>query len=272
MKRKSKRQARAQAVERTRRLLLRQGWPRLQMTLMLLLTGCAGFLVSFVLLRAGLTQMWLRYPVAILAAYAVFLLLLRVWLSLQRPRESRSGVEADVSDVGFDADVANVGFDLISKARSGGGHAAPTFGGGGDFGGGGAGGSWAQSLGGSSAGGQSGVLGDLDLDFGDEGCGVIVAVIALLAAIIGGLLITLYVVYAAPALLAEILVDGLLVGGLYKSLKDVEQRHWLRTAVSKTLLPMLLALALFILVGYVVQRAVPEAHSVGDIWKRLIAE
>ncbi len=263
MKRKSKRQARAQAVERTRRLLLRQGWPRLQMALILLLTGCAGFLVSFVLLRAGLTQMWLRYPVAILTAYAVFLLLLRVWLSLQRPRESRSSVEADVS---------NVGFDLVNATGSGRGHAAPTFGGGGDFGGGGAGGSWAQSLGGSSSGGQSGVLGDLDLDFGDEGCGVIVAVIALLAAIIGGLLITLYVVYAAPALLAEILVDGLLVSGLYKSLKDVEQRHWLRTAVSKTLLPMLLVLILFILAGYVMQRAVPEAHSVGDIWKRLMAE
>ncbi|MDQ3754564.1 MAG: hypothetical protein M3371_07530 [Acidobacteriota bacterium] len=263
MKRKSKRQTRAQAVERTRRLLLRQGWPRLQMALILLLTGCAGFLVSFVLLRAGLTQMWLRYPVAILTAYAVFLLLLRVWLSLQRPRESRSSVEADVS---------NVGFDLVNATGSGRGHAAPTFGGGGDFGGGGAGGSWAQSLGGSSSGGQSGVLGDLDLDFGDEGCGVIVAVIALLAAIIGGLLITLYVVYAAPALLAEILVDGLLVSGLYKSLKDVEQRHWLRTAVSKTLLPMLLVLILFILAGYVMQRAVPEAHSVGDIWKRLMAE
>jgi len=76
-----------------------------------------------------------------------------------------------------------------------------------------------------------------------------------------------YVVYVAPALLAEILVDGVLVAGLYRELKGVEQRHWLRSAVRKTLLPALIAAALFSLGGYFLQRAAPKARSVGEVWK-----
>ena len=71
-------------VERVRRLLMRRGMPRVLMSLILAATGAAGFLVSFALLHAGVTRMWLRYPVAVLVAYGVFLLLLRVWLHIQR--------------------------------------------------------------------------------------------------------------------------------------------------------------------------------------------
>src|SRR5829696_9146476 len=77
---------RARKIEFLRRRLLRKGHPRLHATLILLLTGVAGFLTSVVLLRLGISPMWLRYPVAILFAYGVFLILLRVWLSLSRPR------------------------------------------------------------------------------------------------------------------------------------------------------------------------------------------
>src|ERR687894_2311887 len=89
--------ARSRTVGRAERLLLRRAWPRAQMTLILLATGCAGFLVSFLLLRAGLTQMWLRYPLAILCAYAVFLLLLRLWLAAQSRRKSVSDPDLDLT-------------------------------------------------------------------------------------------------------------------------------------------------------------------------------
>ena len=78
---------RKRKIESLKRRLQRKSYPRLHASIILLLTGLAGFLVSFVLLRAGVTAMWLRYPVAILVAYGVFLILLRVWLSLSRPRD-----------------------------------------------------------------------------------------------------------------------------------------------------------------------------------------
>jgi hypothetical protein len=72
--------------------------PRLLISLILLLTGLAGFLTSFLLLRLGVIEMWLRYPAAILVAYSVFLLLLRLWLSLLRPRKRVPDIVSDVLD------------------------------------------------------------------------------------------------------------------------------------------------------------------------------
>ena len=258
------------------------------MSLLLLLTGGAGFLCSFALLRAGLAQMWLRYPVSILFAYCVFLLLLRVWLGAQgRRRDGRSW------DVPIDSLLSDVRPDFGPAGTHG-----LDFGGAGDFAGGGAGGSWARLggvgsgdievspgglspgvaspgvAGGGGAGGSGsggGLLDSLnfDLDLDGEGCGVLLALVALALAALAGLVVSVYVVYAAPALLAEILVDGLLVAGLYRRMKGVERRHWLRAAVRKTCLPVALALLSFGLAGYAMQRAVPRARSVGEFWRHI---
>jgi len=87
--------------------------------------------------------------------------------------------------------------------------------------------------------------------------------------LIGGLIASLYIIYIAPALLAEILVDGVLVAGLYRRVKHIEQRHWLRAAVRRTFLPALLCATLFAVAGYAMQKAFPEAHSIGDVWKHI---
>jgi hypothetical protein len=233
------------------------------MSLILLLTGSAGFLLSFALLRAGLTQMWLRYPLAISFSYCVFLFLLSLWLRAQRRRERRSGVDVDLNALDF---------------RPGGGGSVsapePTFGGGGKFLGGSAGGDWAQSVSGRGAGGGSswggGALGGVDLDLDGEGCGVVLALAALALAILAGLVASFYVVYAAPALLAEILVDGLLIAGLYKSMRGAEQTHWLRAALRRTLLPFALSALSFALAGYAMQRAAPEARTVAEFWEHVV--
>src|ERR1051325_9223462 len=121
-------------VERVRRLLLRRARPRVLMSLILAATGAAGFLVSFALLHMGVARMWLRYPLAVLAAYGVFLLLLRIWLHLQR-RSWTDLLPDDLNLLNFDSPSA--GFN------SGGGF---SFGGGGEFGGAGAGGAWDGSI------------------------------------------------------------------------------------------------------------------------------
>ena len=97
---------------------------------------------------------------------------------------------------------------------------------------------------------------------------VVVVIVAVAAALVA----IFYVIYAAPVLLAEILVDGALVTGLYTKLKGVEQRHWLRAAVRRTLLPALIAALFFSIAGYALQKAAPKARSVGEAWRYLMKD
>jgi len=270
---------RQRAIERVRQRLARVGWPRLLVSFLLALTGAAGFLISAALLRLGVTQMSVRYPLAVISAYCVFLLLLRLWLALQRRKEA--GDSNPLTDIG-DA-VPHFLDAATSAATSAGGDAAPAaiFGGGADFGGAGAGGGWSADISGgvsssvssNVSGGGSSILDSipsvpdvgLDLDL-DDGCFWIIIPVA---AIAGVLFVMFYVVYIAPVFLAEILVDALLLAGLYKRLKGVEPRHWLRSCVRRTLLPAVLATALFIAAGYLMQRVAPEARSIGEFWQQI---
>ena len=98
----------------------------------------------------------------------------------------------------------------------------------------------------------------------DEGCVFFLLALALIAA---GVLAALYVVYAAPALLAEILVEGVLLSGLYRGMKRAGGGNWLRAVVRRTWLPVLLTLASFAAAGYLLQRAAPRARSIGEAWR-----
>jgi hypothetical protein len=227
--------------------------PRFQMSVILLLTGFIGFLSSFLLLQIGVFKMWLRYPLAILSAYVAFLLLLRLWLAIQRYQGSL--------DFDLPIDVGSRGTNSPSADFS--------FGGGGDFSGGGAGGSWSESVSSttssfSDAGGS--VLDGVSFDFDLEEFGLIILAVV---ALVGGLLASLYIVYIAPVFLAEILVDGLVLGGLYKRVRHIERKHWLQTAVRKTLLPALLCVLFFGVLGGALQILEPEATSIGEVWSKL---
>ncbi|HEX8129916.1 MAG TPA: hypothetical protein VF527_12500, partial [Pyrinomonadaceae bacterium] len=89
---------RKRAIERVRRSLVREGSPRLLVSFLLALTGAAGFVISAVLLRLGVTSMSVRYPLAVILAYCVFLLLLRLWLALRRNTGSDSDLLSDIGD------------------------------------------------------------------------------------------------------------------------------------------------------------------------------
>jgi hypothetical protein len=111
------------------------------------------------------------------------------------------------------------------------------------------------------------------LDFGvdDEGCAFFLLALALIAA---GTLAALYVVYAAPLLLAEILVEGVLLSGLYRGMKKVRRAggDWLGAAVRRTWLPVLLTLLTFSAAGYLLQRAAPRARSIGEAWRMVTSD
>ncbi|HEU4561766.1 MAG TPA: hypothetical protein VFS20_28335, partial [Longimicrobium sp.] len=195
-------------------------------------------------------------------------------------------------DWDLDADV----FDVVpgrSGGGGGGGSGPRGFGGGGGFSGGGAGGSWggpaapapipAAAPMGSSAGalrmqgltggaassrgsGSGFKLGLPSLDLDDDS-GVLIALILLVVAAVALVMAAGYIVIIAPALLAELVVDGIVVAGLYRRVREIDDARWLRTAVRKTWIPALVVALLLGGVGYGVQRALPEARSVGDVWR-----
>lgn len=245
-----RRLSRERRIELIRLRLLRKSTPRLQLILILFFTGLAGLFASFTLLHWGIWSMTLRYPMAILLAYFVFLGLLALWLWLQK-RNSSFDLDQefvfDLSDTSSTSETVYVREDET-------------------FGAGGAGGSWDEGASSStsiSTDSSSG-LGVVDAGFDlDEGFLVVLAVVAVGA----GLLASLYIVYIAPALLAEILVDGLLVASLYKRVKGIERRHWLRAAVRRTVVPALLAAMFFGIAGYALKRVAPEARSIGEVWR-----
>ena len=241
--------ARERRIEFIRRRLLRKSTPRIQVSLILSLTALAGFLTSFTLLHSGVPWMWVRYPIAISIAYCVFLLLLALWLRLQR-----RGLNIDLPV-----------FDFIASGPVGPGEVVQ-FGGAGDFSGGGAGGSWGASVtSGVTSGGSHWDGPDPDIDL-EGGWLIVLAIVAL----VGGLIASFYIIYIAPALLAEVLVDGALVTGLHRRVKQIEHRDWLRAAVRQTLIPALLVVLSFTIAGYALQRAIPEAHTMGQVWKHVM--
>lgn len=243
------------AIERTRRRLQREGFPRLQMALLVALTGGMGFLASFALLHAGVHGMAWRYPLALGIAYLFFLCLLWLWLRM------RASDWLDWPSLSGNS----------SGARGGGAAEAPLrSGSGGDFGGGGASADFtvAEASGPAlpeielsdaelpSVGDAAGAAADADE--------LAIPLLVLLLAL-GLALASLWVVWTAPALLSEVLVDGALSFTLYRHLRRTEPRHWFATAVRRTLIPFLLTAVFLAVAGGVLSAAAPGARSIGEV-------
>lgn len=242
---------RSLAIVRLQRQLERDSFPRIQMGLIVALTGAAGWLCSFLLLHTGIHSMAWRYPLALGGAYVAFLFLLWVWL-----RTSASDY-ADLPDL----------TDLVPR-DAGGPLPSMVSGGGGDFGGGGASGSFggsaldAPTLDAPSDSGVLSSIGDAaSSSFDADELAIPLIAIALA---IGLALASLYVVYLAPALFAEMLFDGVLSYTLYRRLRTADSSHWLGTAFRRTVLPFGLTAVFLMAVGAALGAYAPGAHSLGE--------
>lgn len=234
---------RSQVVGRVQRRLERESCPRLQMTLIAALTGASGLLASFLLLHQGVESMALRYPLALALAYGMFLFLIWLWL--------RTNAEdyAELPDLPHMNLPGDSGAELL---RSGGG---------GDFGGGGASASFDAPASGASD--SASGLGDSvgSLADADEAAIPLLAV----ALALGLALASFYVIYIAPALLAEVLVDGALSYALSRHLRGEDPSHWLATAVRRTALPFLATAVFLAIMGAAMAAWTPGSHSIGDV-------
>lgn len=246
----SRQVSRPQLIERLRRRLDRDGYPRAQMLLIVMLTGGAGFLASWSLLHLGVHAMALRYALACIAAYLVFLGLLWLWM------RTRADDWIEVPDF-------NGGGRLDTRVH---GHS-------GESAGGGSSGSWDaavddQAIHADSS--DTGLADPVGVSFGsaadaDEFAIPLFLVIALAAMVMS----SLFVVWSAPILFAELLVDGVLAASLYRRLRGLEARHWLDSAVRRTFWPFLATTLIAAAVGWALQWHAPGAVTIGDALGRM---
>lgn len=223
-----------------------QGWPRIQMTLLVCLTGAIGFLTSVLLLHHGMTTLWVRYLISMGVAYLGFLLLLWVWAKT-RHRDLSDGI--DLPDIG-------------RPGKGGGSKDCGYEGKGGDFGGGGASGSYHPDISASESSG-SGIAEVLPNSLELEELAIPAIVLGVVIMLVGS---SVVVIINAPALFAELLFDGILGASLYRRLRGLDQKHWVETALRKTALPFTGMTLVLVAVGWILQWLDPAAVSIGSFF------
>lgn len=221
-------------------------YTRFHMFLIIAASISMAVLTTRLMLTAGVTTMWIRYACALLFAYGTFFMGVWVWLHLsQYGRHLRA-------DWGkrerFDGDP---GLDLIPNIDigSGGGSSIPVElpfkGAGGSFDGGGAAGSWdvpvdttvSVDVPGSNVLSNVADIGDV----GDEGgCALVIAGILIAFALFVVFGATFYVVYQAPAILAEVVFEVLLGSPLARGAKALDSANWAAVLLKKTWKPFAL--------------------------------
>ncbi|HCR48308.1 MAG TPA: hypothetical protein DIW24_01680 [Bacteroidetes bacterium] len=250
--------------------------PRLQMFGIVLITALSGFLVSFTLYRGlGLSHMGYRYPLSMLVAYGVFLFCVWQWIKYQRRKTDAYREKATKGG----SSGGDWSFDMPRWGGSGGSTGSDFKPGGGSFGGGGAGGSWASGSSGISQSeafasvealpktsgsgwfsgkGGSGGIGGIDLDDG--------AALLIIVLIVGAILAAFsYIIWAAPGILAEVFVDGVLASTLARGIREEETGHWLWTVFRKTWWILTLLLVVLGWGGLALQEAFPQAHTLAQV-------
>jgi hypothetical protein len=256
------------------------------MALLLTISGGVAFLVAFGLLHAGIVSMAARYGVAAIVGYVLLLCMFRFWLWAVVRRIARVEQESDNAVGDIIADVlSDVPLPDIDSAE------AP-LGGGGGFGGAGGGSSWggghspaaehglqasrhairtsprshvfsAHHVGSeSSSGGDGGFDIGIDIDL-DDGWIIVIPIIAAVA--IGAVVIG--VVWTAPTLFAELLLDALVGAGIYRGLRRWETSYWLESAVRRTRWAAAAVIFIAITTGYLIQHFAPGTVSIGDLWR-----
>ncbi len=218
--------------ERVKAFLERHFFLRLHMFFILSATIASGLVATKVLLAIGVKSLALRYGLAVVAAYLLFLALIRLWLFYVRM--ARGGVD-------FTGDGLDFAHSNISSADFSGG--------GGNFGGGGASGSWGKAI----------------PDLGGDGDDWLV-IILFVAVVLSLLLIGIYVIYTAPVMLSEAAFEALLAAAVARQAKKIQRPGWIGVVWRATVWPFVVVLILTVALGWAAQRRCPEAKKLRDVF------
>lgn len=261
--------------KRYERRLAHDYFVRFHMSLILAAVTASGVLASKGLLELGVHSLRLRYPVAVLVSYLVFLLLVRLWIWYV---SLRSGAIAGIQNLnagksgGGGSWDGSLGFGSGSSGGGGGGvsEGFARFGGG-SSGGGGASDVWEPnapvafvSEPAPSPSTSSGWFPKLDFDFDFDGDGGFVLV--LLALLVVGILgAGGYLVYAAPQILPEAAWQALLAGTLTRISKE-EHHDWMSGVLRSTWIPFAIVLILAAFLGWEAHHYCPAAPRLIDVF------
>ncbi len=257
-------------VAQLQRRLSAESYPRLTVLTALTVSGGVAFLVSAGGLRAGVNMMPVRYFLATFVGYLAFLGCIWAWIGYERRRLGTDG-QAGLTQSGSrgSIDFGDVIPDVDLVPGRGGGTGAPlNLFAGGRGGGGGGGAVWAgptmettepaSSLSKGAGSAVEKVAGAIDLDD-------LKWILLALAAALGGLIAVCWVIYVAPLMLAEVALDAALVSTAYSRLKQKDRESWTSAVLRRTWLPALALVAMMTLMGWALQKAAPDAHSVGAV-------
>jgi hypothetical protein len=240
------------AIARTVVQIDRHYWPRVNALFIGLLTAVFGVFFSAVLWHVGMEEMSWRYPVSVLLSYAVMLVMLWCWSR----RASWDGNLDGLNGVGGNGNSHGNGHSDCTQDLSPGG---------GEFGGAGASGSFDEGA--SNVGSFAGDA--LEAAAGaDEGAVVLIpiAVIIALALLCGGFAYgAVSLVWQAPALLAELMIDAGTAGLLLVYVRPADRRSWLATALRKTAPTFIAFAVVFTCTGYVLEWIDPTAITIFDV-------
>jgi hypothetical protein len=269
--------------EKIKNYLVQRFHTRAHMTLILMSSGLAAMIGNWIMLHAGVSAMWVRYPIAVSLSYLTFLAGVWLWLRFMGMGQRSSLIDS----AGNNLDLPNLSSGGGSGGGGGGGGGVKLPDGigkgGGEFGGGGASGSWSggaqtqmmaaqvssshssvssSSISGSSGGGSSkgfsfSGLGDIDGD------GIILLVLAALL-IASILLVSGYIVWMAPDILSEALFGAALAGGVARPAQGHASEGWAESVIKKTWWPF--AIVLVVSLAFAIYAAIhyPGASTFGQ--------
>ena len=252
---------------------------RFHMSLVLMATVCSGFLATRIMLAMHLENVLLRYPLAVVFAYLVFFVSIKLWLKYIAPFPTQQKVHDNSPDLG------DVLPDVPISFPSGG--SSQFHGGGGGFDGGGAFDNFGEAgtvftdsgsdivSGGIDPGGGLGdavgdVVGGVAEGLGDEGGVVVIVVFAALAALMAVVIGTgAYLVYEAPFILSEAAFEFILAAGLLRGTKRIDSADWMGSVFKTTGIPFIVTLALATLVGYLMHHYYPGVTRISELLAHL---
>lgn len=220
-------------------------------------TFAAGLITTSVMHTLAVESMMIRYPVAVLAAYGAFFVLIKLWLLYVLKGNPDGITDRDI--------MPSPTFGGISDISG----ASGITGGGGQFGGAGASGDFAPDVAQMSAtvGGES-AIGDVSDAAGDalsdDGAIVLLVIVAAVTLVAGA---GIYLVWQAPAIMTEAAFDAMLAGGLIRRAKRVTAEDWQGDVFRATWPPFALVMVLSITVGGVIHFYFPEASTLREAIK-----
>ncbi|MGV3533612.1 MAG: hypothetical protein ACO1QR_14690 [Chthoniobacteraceae bacterium] len=182
------------------------------------------------LLRAGVEQMWMRYPLALFVAWGGFLGLVRLWVEVER-RYFHADEDIAALLQGHDPK------DTMDRLKESDWSVFDWL----DF--------------------NSRIASPDD----EGGClfSILLFILGLLVLLFAWAIVT--VIAGAPILIAEVFLDAFLVSALYRRMKPLDERWWITSAVQHTLMPVLATAVVLAACGYLLGATAPGARSIGEV-------